>query len=295
MAPANYYNAPSPANHDVSDPLAYYLDFSSRSRYPGGYGDQGLPYFTYRGKEYEAAHVLSLFALGHCERFRLSGCNESRDYVLKVARWLVDDQQPDGTWLFPFAKTEYGLPKGFCSAILQGYAISVLVRAMLIADDDTFRQPAIRALQIFERSVEKGGVASTIHGYTFFDEYPCRPPHHVLNGFIFAVFGFYDLKRTANVKQAADLWVACLESLENLLEHFDTGEWTLYNIGEGPANLASVKYHRLHVEQVRALYQITGNEVFQKYFERWSKYRLGNAVALRILNSKLRNTSYRNR
>jgi len=65
------------------------------------------------------------------------------------------------------------------------------------------------------------------------------------------------------------------------------GYWSLYHIGDGMKNPATIPYHKLHIEQLKAMYDITGQKIFQEYADKWSGYLDNRLNALRTLPQKI--------
>jgi hypothetical protein len=56
------------------------------------------------------------------------------------------------------------------------------------------------------------------------------PPAHILNGFIFALFGLYDYYRVTQDEHALELFNAGIETLRSKLHLYDTGRVTRYDL-----------------------------------------------------------------
>ena len=50
---------------------------------------------------------------------------------------------------------------------------------------------------------------------------------------------------------------------------YDTGSWSSYDLLE---NLATAEYHKAQISQLEELYDITGENVFEVYADRFQKY-----------------------
>jgi hypothetical protein len=182
---------------------------------------------------------------------------------------------------------KFGLNEPFYSAMIQGMAISTLVRATLVTGQNSFIDHAVSALRLFEIDVKEGGVSREIDGYIFYEEYPSEKKHQVLNGFFYAIWGLLDLVRYNNNATARQLWEEGLKTIVFWLPQFDMGYWSLYHIGDGMKNPATIPYHKLHIEQLKAMYDITGQKIFQEYADKWSGYLDIRLNALRTLPQKI--------
>ncbi len=285
---SSYYHKPTPVSYEPNDPTAYYLDQSARAAYKGPFDKNGVPMYPHTGGiDYLPVHII-LYALGHLELYRRNKTGESLNRLLQSANWLVASQQPDGSWLSPFGMPKFGLPGPWRSAMTQGMAISLLLRAREFTSDDHYTESAVRALAPFHQEVADGGVTSYHEAGPFYEEYPCRPHRHVLNGFLFAMWGLYDLVRFRDNHEARTLWRSGLGTIAHWLPRYDMGFWSLYHIPSPPPNPATVKYHRLHINQLAVMHELTGEVIFEEYRNRWQGYLDSRFKALRTLPLKLR-------
>jgi heparosan-N-sulfate-glucuronate 5-epimerase len=284
----SYFHAPTPIAYDADDLLAYYLDQSLRTQWDGVCDESGLPMITLNGRTDRHPVMICLWALGHIERYRSEATPERRELIESTCRWLIESQQPDGSWRMPFPVRSFGLPLGAPSAMIQGLAISVLIRGFVLFDDDRCLARAVDAMKPFHVPVSRGGVRTSEDDRPFYEEYPCLPPRHVLNGFLFAMWGLYDLVRLYQDEQAYSLWTDGLHTVVDWLPRFDTGYWSLYHIGAGAPNPSTPHYHRLHIEQLKVMTAITEHPVFDKYRHRWEDYLSHRVNVLRTLSAKIR-------
>jgi len=283
----NYYHTEPRISYDPDNPMAYYLDQSQRANYPGPFDSNGIPLYVSKGKTGYLPVFICTWALGQLETFRQKATEENRTKFMKAVDWLVSQQNDDGVWLTDFQMDKFGLYEPFPCAMVQGLAISCLTRAFLMTNKSVFLDRAVQAMAPYCVDVPDGGVASYDEGQVFYEEFPSIPYHHVLNGFIFAMWGLYDLVRVNDNREAKRLYDEGLKTLIEWLPHFDLGHWSLYHIGDGPKNPATVPYHRLHIIQLKVMYALTGHEIFKQSYLRWSEYLHGRFNALRTLPAKL--------
>ena len=95
----------------------------------------------------------------------------------------------------------------------------------------------------------------TTRGDVWIEEYIVDPPSHILNGFIWALWGVYDYARGAAGRARRRCGTAASATLEARLDDFDTGWWSLY---EAPTTAAADARQPLlsplHVVQLRVLH-----------------------------------------
>ncbi len=279
---ANYWHKITPCNIKVIPPKPerYYLDFSSKAEYPMQFDNAGIPLYQYLNEIPVGYHpiVICQYALGLYDLlFESKFKNKNyEDKFLIQADWLISNvsiKNNISAWYFNFPDKRYNINAPWCSAMAQGEAMSVLSRAYVITKEKKYLLTAESALNLFKISVEDGGVLDHFKGLPLFEEFPGKKITGVLNGFIFALFGIHDLVLISEDTKAKKIFNEGIKSLEKLLMWYDLGYWTRYDLFDFPLmNPASFTYHNLHVEQLKALYILTGIEQFRSYSERWQKY-----------------------
>jgi len=86
---------------------------------------------------------------------------------------------------------------------------------------------------------------------------------------IFALFGIYDYYCYQKDSDAEFLFQQGIRALKNDLPRYDYGKgYSYYDLLHRPA----VKYHKIHVEQLSQLFEITGEKIFKTYFENWKNF-----------------------
>ncbi|UCD16577.1 MAG: hypothetical protein JSV44_08940 [Candidatus Zixiibacteriota bacterium] len=284
----SYYHTLAPISYDPEDMQAYYLDQSRRANYAGPFDDNGVP--LYAGKE-ENVHLpvhIAFWALGHFHLHRRSGDEKHRKAFLRAADWFARDQDDRGAWQSPLAMKRFRLKPPFPSAMSQGLGISCLIRAYRLTRNEPYLTCAVKALRPFHEEIRDGGVTSYHEGRAFYEEYPVYPFKHVLNGFIYSLWGLYDLVRFADNPAARELYDTGVRTLMAWLPRYDLGYWSLYHISDGAKNPATIHYHHLHIDQLTVMHRLTGSEIFGEYRSRWERYLRNPLNGLRTLPAKLR-------
>jgi hypothetical protein len=106
------------------------------------------------------------------------------------------------------------------------------------------------------------------------EEYLVDPPTHILNGFMWALWGAFDFWLARGDATAKGIFDRGVETLVRNLPRFDTGYWSLYEqSGTRLKMLASPFYHRLHIVQLRVMSRLTGDARFAAVAERWEELR----------------------
>lgn len=199
---------------------------------------------------------------------------EQAQWFLNMGRLVMDDILL-WEYTFPFEFREY-LRAPWRSALAQGQGISVCLRAYQITKDDSYLLSAQKAFNSFRYMAKEhqGGVLDDYNNNIWLEEYIVNPPNHVLNGFIWALWGVRDYAVFFNDNYAWNLWNLCVKTLRENLKSYDLGFWTCYDIvtahpPKRPTMPCSIYYQRLHITQMKAMYALTGDVVFYDYAQRW--------------------------
>jgi heparosan-N-sulfate-glucuronate 5-epimerase len=262
-----------PEYNDASrrDRRQYFMRFRGKAAYAGPFDAEGVPLLDYRGRIGRQYNPIAIahYGLARFNRWCDAGAAADHTAWLAASRWLVANLEPNAhgvpVWCHHFDWPYRQLLEApWYSGLAQGSGVSLLIRAAIATGENAFAHAAHRAFQAFETPVARGGVVVTdARGDIWIEEYIVDPPSHVLNGFIWALWGVYDYARWSGEAGASALWEACIRTLETRVADFDTGWWSLYEAPTtGHAMLASVYYHRLHAVQLRVLHALTGNEAF---------------------------------
>lgn len=259
----------------------YYMTFAEKANYEGAYDSSGIPMLDYLGAigaQYNPIAVAQ-YGLGNFNLYLKARESSRRDKFLRVADWLVEhmEENPGGllVWNHHF-DFEYRSPlrAPWYSGLAQGQGISVLVRAYSDTQDHRYLSAARLAFECMKTEVGEGGVIFTDEqGDRWIEEYIVDPPTHILNGFLWASWGVYDLFLATNDAAVQRVWTESVETLKRNLKRYDAGYWSLYEqSGTRLKMMASPFYHRLHIVQLRVMARLTGDSVFDEVADRWSLY-----------------------
>jgi hypothetical protein len=130
-------------------------------------------------------------------------------------------------------------------------------------------------------------IATDEQGDVWIEEYIVDPPSHILNGFMWALWGVYDYAQWSGRDEAHKLWAAGVKTLERRLHEFDTGWWSLYEARHnGRRMVASRYYHGLHITQLQVMHRLTGNTFFADAASRFQSYMGRRASRVRAFAEK---------
>ena len=257
------------------------MRFAYKADYKGAFDTRGVPMLDYHGDvglQYNPI-AIAQYALGHYNRFKQDGNEASRDAFLLSADWLVENLEANEhdilVWMHHFDWEYRDLLKApWYSALAQGQALSVLVRAHEELSESPYLDAATRAFDAFCHELEAGGVRHTdTDGYAWLEETIVDPPTHILNGFLWALWGIHDYVLATGDERARRLCDDCLRTLRDRLASYDIGFWSLYEHSNTRLKMiASPFYHALHIVQLRVMQRITGETLFAEVADRWEGY-----------------------
>jgi len=272
------YDLPSA---DFPTPGPYYVEWDPRE---GVFGEDwnsalrdqdGVLYDRFG---YHAIRICQ-YALHLYSAWLRTGNEEVREAFFNQAGWLRDKQQRrkdvDGLYLFSFPWPKYGAGPGWCSAMAQGEAISVLLRAEHLRPGAGFGDAAARAAEPFKRTIERGGVVWTGERGVFFEEVANEHAAHILNGCIFAFWGLWELHQARRELWETRLLERATDTILRWLPLYDTGWWSRYSLqrtASGRPHVATLKYHAFHVAQLRVLASMLREPRFSNVADRWEGY-----------------------
>lgn len=259
----------------------YYMTFVDKTRYPGPFDAKGVPLLDYRGiigKQYNPI-AISQYGLGYFNLYKKTGNKNNLTIATTQAEWLINNLEANEkyvkVWMHHF-DWEYRdkLKSPWYSALAQGNGISLLTRIYQETNNVKYLTAAQEAFQALLLPIEQGGALFVDEiGNFWLEETIVNPPTHILNGFLWTVMGVWDLWLTTKDEKIKIFFEKCLKTLGENLPKFDAGFWSLYEqSGTTMTMLASPFYHRLHIVQLKILYAITRQLIFQEYANRWEGY-----------------------
>jgi hypothetical protein len=254
---------------------------------PFGFLDEaGVPY-TRATTMFPAGYHptdIAQYALANWNAYLSTGDEKHRQSFMIQADWLVahETRMPNDTggWPLTFPYHKYYVRVPWLSALTQGNGISVLVRAYQLTGKEVFLQVARRAVRTFELDIRDGGVSIPVgDDGVFFEEYAAYPAAHVLNGYIFSLFGLYDYVALTGDAQIAALIQRSLVAMHSIINEYDMGYWSRYDLLYG--HPATLFYHDQHSTLLVALSRYSGCEHCVALAERWARYQHGRWRRLR--------------
>jgi hypothetical protein len=259
----------------------YYIEWSSGDDATLGEGwhrrpvdDAGV--LLTHTREYWPVDIFQYGLQCHADWLRTGDARARRQFGAQ-AEWAACAQTTrdgvPGLYAFPSGWKRYACEPGFRSAMAQGQAISLLLRAYQVTATPKYLDRAIAASSAFFQSIEEGGVSwHDALGGVVFEEAAALPPSHILNGWIYALWGLFELGILVDDSRVKQLYDASLATLRRYLHHYDGGAWSYYSLLAAPngyRKYATLKYHGFHIAQLQVLASMTGDEYYANTALRW--------------------------
>jgi len=184
---------------------------------------------------------------------------------------LKTESADKAVWWSTHFDKKYHIQPPHASAMTQGECISFYLRMYQILNDTSLLETAIKSYNFLDVAYSEKGVKRIDQdGNLWYEEFPSDPPSYVLNGFIYTLFGLYDLYRVTkrvDVKEKID---QCIKTLNSNLAKFDAGYWSYYDLLK--KELVRYYYQKnVHVPQLRVLHIMTKDTIFKKYADKWER------------------------
>ena len=172
-----------------------------------------------------------------------------------------------------FTTWEYWFPFGggsppWTSGLSQGTAITALVRGYQVLKDPTYLAVARSAVKAFTTSAPVG-VRTRAFGGDWYAEYSFAPSTFILNGFLQALNGIWDLYSVTKSSSVRAIFTRGSRAAKRALPHYDTGAWSLYTLNGQEDDL---NYHRLVRDFLKGLCDRTQDRVYCTYSTRFTNY-----------------------
>lgn len=233
----------------------------------------GVPFLEDNGRNYAPVLIIQYALM--CHDLLLSGENiEANTNKIKIClNWLEQNKEvwEDSVVWRSIANKQYDLEEGWISGMYQGQAISLYLRAYQLFNEDAYLETAQLIYNSFKYDYKDGGFKRIDeHGCIWFEEYPSKKPSYVLNGYIYAILGIYDLYRVTKNEDVRILWNECLNTLKVNLHKYDVWYWSVYD--QLKEELVSVYYQKnVHIPLMEIMYLITNEDFYRTYAVKWEK------------------------
>ncbi len=174
-------------------------------------------------------------------------------------------------WRYNFDFPVYNLSKGWAGSLCQAGCMKTLYLAYATTGDKRYLNLSKKALNAFKVPVEKGGLLKIRYknniSYYWYPEYASDNPPYVLNGFITSVMWIGEYSKNTNNSDGIYLYNEGIKSLKAFIPDYDYNHWSYY---DAKGHLCNTHYQHLQRLQMLWLYNLTGDDLFLKYYHKWT-------------------------
>ncbi len=249
--------------YSIDDVRGYYNNLTEKiTRFPVRDGEVPKTKVNSGEKIYFSIDIFQ-YGLAAYDLYLLNSDEKMLSVALQCADWAVENQQTDGSW----RTFDYKSPDKPYSAMAQGEAISLLIRAHIETKDEKYIHSATIAKDFMLLPLHKGGTTEYKGNDIYLYEHCGMPP--ILNGWIFSLWGLYDYYKYTKDDEVYQKLNAILSTLKKSLPLYDAKFWSKYDTSKC---IASPFYHSLHIAQLNVMYKLFGDEIYKEYAKKWQAY-----------------------
>lgn len=187
-------------------------------------------------------------------------------YVRKFMQcvdWAIEHEDEKGRW----NNFSHYCPENPYSAMAQGEGVSLLIRAYKYTGKTDYLNAAKKALAFMLLPLTDGGTSKYESDDVYLMEYTFKGM--VMNGSIFSWWGLYDYVLVSKDEGIyKKIMEKTLQTIIKVLPMFKCTYWSMYSMD---GLIASPFYHNLHVAQMQAMYELTGEPIFDEYAKCWKQ------------------------
>jgi D-glucuronyl C5-epimerase C-terminus len=219
--------------------------------------DDGVVYRWYPGLGFEFHPLANFGALNN------AAAAGNAEIASTLAQALLARAIPRGrriVWEYEF---RYGIGRPpWASGMAQAVAAQAFARAAAVLEDPTIAAAAVRAYASVPPFLLSLSSGPWIRLYGFNSEV-------VLNAQLQTILSLLEYAQSSGDTTASDLAAQLTASAEKLLPRFDTGDWSLYELGGGYASLG---YQKFVTDLLRKLAAKTGDPFWTVTSRRFHAY-----------------------
>jgi rhamnogalacturonyl hydrolase YesR len=243
--------------------------------------EEGVPVFRKDGKVYNHPVRLGHHAIFYVNSYRMTKNPEYLKKAEQLAERLAKIAvHEENRMYFPYdfdvylhnIPSEHFKPKWY-SGMAQGQALSAFSRLYQETKNPKYLKWADETFNSLVKLRENDGKiwVSMVDDQQYFwiEEYPTEEPTHVLNGYIYAIFGVYDYYQITKKEEAKNVLMASMTTIHDNIHRWRVpGDLSRYGL---KYEHQSKLYHKIHIHQLQVLYKITGASRFKEMSELFTK------------------------
>ncbi|HEX2873478.1 MAG TPA: D-glucuronyl C5-epimerase family protein [Polyangiaceae bacterium] len=233
--------------------------------------EDGMPLKLYKGNYYEHPVLLAQAGLEWLACYREGNDTWYLEHAIAAGHHLVAmSHDIDGAMFFPYhfdylvhGNKANAMVAPWYSGMAQGQVLSLFSRLGELTSDVEWQEAAAATLLSFNYvngKTEPWIIDIDENNSVWIEEYPIEREKHVLNGFMFAMFGLYDYYAWQGDAFAKKVFLQSLHTLRLNVESFrNPGAISVYCLAH---RRNSNGYHAIHIGQLQAMTRMTNDPYF---------------------------------
>jgi len=232
-----------------------------------------VPVYKRNGKQYYHPVYTSKFGINFIDEFLRNGDKQYLDLAKKVASKLNSYAVlRKDVLLFPY-NFDFSLVikppsekmyEPWYSGMAQGRILTLFSRLYQATGNIKYlhwAQNTFKSFQITQEQAVDWIAYIDQDNYYWIEEYPTNNPMHVLNGFIFGIFGLYDYYLISHDPECLKIMNAAITTVEHYISDFrNPGHLSFYGL---KYKRQKEHYHYVHIYELNMLHKITGDHYFK--------------------------------
>lgn len=254
----------------------YPVSMDVKADYPGALNDEGVPIVFLNGESCVLPVTVALYGLGNHDAFLASGKERYSRQMMHALRWFENHPIPLGDGI-GWANREdlpiYGLKTPWFSGLVQGFALSLFLRAHQLDQAGHWSELARKTWLGFHVPVEQGGFRRSIAGGVIWEEYPGPALDCAFSGMCHVLVGLWEGWRSGIIPEAEGDFYAGAAGLRSCLPKFVCDRWSLYSLNRcvGKPLLASPYYQRSNALMAQIVGLMAEDSEFCTYGKLWEQ------------------------
>jgi hypothetical protein len=233
-----------------------------------------LPFVYYKGK---GLNIYPVTAVNWINTYFDWGKNQAAINILDEMELLIEAKSYNGMTYatlpiyFEYEKS----PIPWINCYSQGKAAGLYAHGYNITGDLVYLQLSQNLLNSFKLPLKNGGFVTKTKYGLYFLQYNFLPQHYIFNVHLITMQGLYDCYKFTGNSYSYFLFVEGLKTAKNMVKLYDSGKWTYYALDGSKfrhGSLNTESYHRVHVDMIKWVYQVTGDYYFMQYALKWNNY-----------------------
>lgn len=256
---------------------------------------KGIPFVQYAqennispGTQYNAT-IVANYAIEYYHKFSLTKDVAHLNHFNNCIEWLQNNItyiNNAGLYYFNWQQPWYIQVKGrFTSGITSGRAIEAFVLKFKQSNDSIYLALAKQLMRGYYLPIEQGGFTYHSNNGWWFEEIAdsnLQTPK-ILDGHIYAILGaqkYWELTKDNSAKTIVNKG---LQALKYELPNYDGNNGMIYY--DRYKKQADKKYQRILVNQIKEIWQLTEDDFYKYYYDKWNAPLTKNYM-LKIIQEK---------